>query len=549
MGFKSLQTKYILLVMCCVIASALLIGGVCVHNATETAMREASQNMNLTCESYKYKYDASLRDAEIAVESCAEYASDTLDSVDRFAEDEAYRDEYAQRLEEALRLETLNTDAVMSYYVRFSPDLLSFEKGFRYARASANEPFERIEIVRIQDYQESDDEHVGWYFTPIENGDTTWMEPYYNANFGTYMVSCVKPFYKDGDLVGVIGVDIDFSTLINDLEELRAFDNGYAFLCSSDGKVYYHPLYDSGTYIQEDVEGFDAQLQNESSGDVLYSGRSNGENIEYAFRTLTNGMRLVLRAPVAEINADVANMVRTISAIVLLVVLASVFVTVIVCRHITKPLRELTVAADKISRGEYDIDLGVSSKDEVGVLARTLKVAAVELWANAEYLRQLAYKDSLTSVRNKTAYNLEVEILESRMRVGKVDYGVAVFDVNDLKTANDKYGHEQGDKVIKTGCMRICKTFPHSAVFRVGGDEFVAILQGEDLEHHDELLEEFIRRSEEENAAVSKPQDKVQVAAGIAVFDPETDTCVQDVFNRADALMYEAKQKMKGQTR
>ena len=544
-GFRSIQTKYILLVLCCVIASALVIGGVCVSNAVYTTQREAAQNMNLTCETYRYKYDAMFEDVQTAVETSASYAARDLESIGRFSSDAAYRDAYAEQLEKVLALETQNSDSVISYYVRFSPDLLSFERGFRFARSSTDEAFERIPIVKIQDYQESDQEHVGWYFTPISTGTTTWLEPYYNANLDMEMVSCVTPFYKDGELVGVIGMDISFSKLVDDLDDLRIFDNGYAFLCSSEGKIYYHPLYKSGTAIQQDVSGFDAHLENESSGELLYSGVSKGEKVDYAFRTLTNGMRLVLRAPVSEINADMTSMVYTIGLLVLSIVAFFIVMTVFISRRITRPLRELTEAAGLLSQGDYDIQVDTTSRDEVGILAHALKRAAAELKAAAERMKQLAYKDSLTGVRNKTAYNLEVNALETEIENDCADFGIVVFDVNNLKTANDVYGHEQGDKVIRIGCNRICMTFPHSPVFRIGGDEFVAVIKGEELSHVKERLAAFAERTKIENANVEQPQDKVHVAVGVAIFDPARDTCVQDVFNRADSQMYETKQIMK----
>lgn len=545
MAFKSIRTKLIVLVLSCTIASAFIIGWVCVSNCQRILHQDAARNMNLTCESYQYRYDAALKNAQSTVETAAVYASEHLDSVDRFTVDEAYRDEYASRLEDIMALEAMDTDTVMSYYVRFSPGLLSFEKGFRYVRDEQTGDFVRKEIVKIENYHETDGEYVSWYYEPIKNGSTTWLEPYYNANFDKELVSCVTPFYKDGVLAGVIGVDFDFSRLVADLDDLRVFDNGYAFLCSPEGKVYYHPLYEAGTFIQDDVKDFDADLSLETSGEKLFDGFSNGEPIFYAFRTLTNNMRLMLRAPVSEVEAEANAMMRTIIMITAAVVAVAVSITIYVCRRITQPLLELTVAATAIAKGDYSVPINVHTRDEVGVLAHTLRRASIELKATTARMNQLAYRDALVGVRNKTAYELEVVTLEQDIDNGTAEFGIAVFDVNNLKEANDTFGHEQGDKVIKTGCNRICESFAHSPVFRVGGDEFIALLSKNDMEHIDELLANFAARTEEENAAATRPQDVVTMAVGVAFYDPAHDSCVQDVFNRADAEMYANKQKMK----
>jgi electron-transferring-flavoprotein dehydrogenase len=61
-------------------------------------------------------------------------------------------------------------------------------------------------------------------------------------------------------------------------------------------------------------------------------------------------------------------------------------------------------------------------------------------------------------------------------------FAVAVFDINDLKKVNDLHGHKEGDACIRAACKKICTIFDHSPVFRVGGDEFIAILSGADYE-------------------------------------------------------------------
>ena len=118
-----------------------------------------------------------------------------------------------------------------------------------------------------------------------------------------------------------------------------------------------------------------------------------------------------------------------------------------------------------------------------------------------------------------------------------------MLDTNDLKKVNDTYGHERGDVYLQTCSQLICKVFAHSPVFRIGGDEFVAILEHMDYELREALLVEFDRRAKE----TWKDTDawkRVYVAKGLGVYDP-SDTSVEDVQRRADAAMYENKKGMK----
>ena len=155
--------------------------------------------------------------------------------------------------------------------------------------------------------------------------------------------------------------------------------------------------------------------------------------------------------------------------------------------------------------------------------------------------KQRAYKDGLTNVRNKLAYLEYLSDLETLVEKGELkEYGIVVFDVNGLKAVNDTLGHEAGDEYIKSACRIICIQFDHSPVFRVGGDEFVAILQGGDFAKRDELVAAFRKKIDEnlKNGAVI-------VACGLAVYDPASDNSYNDVFRRADESMYEQKRALK----
>ena len=90
--------------------------------------------------------------------------------------------------------------------------------------------------------------------------------------------------------------------------------------------------------------------------------------------------------------------------------------------------------------------------------------------------------------------------------------------------------------------MIVCQVFRHSPVFRIGGDEFVAILRGGDYEKRISLVE-MLSRSNRDNVRENGPV----VACGIADYDPARDDCLEAVFNRADAAMYANKKKLKGE--
>ena len=156
--------------------------------------------------------------------------------------------------------------------------------------------------------------------------------------------------------------------------------------------------------------------------------------------------------------------------------------------------------------------------------------------------KEKAIRDELTGVRNKNAFHEYESDLQKRVNAEEIDeFAIVMCDLNDLKKINDTRGHKAGDKYIKDSCKMICRVYTHSPVFRIGGDEFVVVLIGEDYENREALLEDF-RNQIEENV---KNERIIIVATGMAVYDPEKDDRVTSVFERADDLMYENKRNLK----
>ncbi len=157
--------------------------------------------------------------------------------------------------------------------------------------------------------------------------------------------------------------------------------------------------------------------------------------------------------------------------------------------------------------------------------------------------RELARRDELTGIKNKTAYKELEETLQGNIDNGFdfLNFAIVVCDSNNLKLINDTLGHAAGDEYIKASSRLLCDIFVHSPIFRVGGDEFVVFLRGNDYLQRYELMEK-LRGQVLEN---KKKDSGVILATGMAEYKSESDILVSDVFERADKEMYKDKKKLK----
>ncbi|MBQ7565474.1 MAG: diguanylate cyclase [Lachnospiraceae bacterium] len=157
--------------------------------------------------------------------------------------------------------------------------------------------------------------------------------------------------------------------------------------------------------------------------------------------------------------------------------------------------------------------------------------------------KELARRDELTGVRNKTAFNELEQSLQENIERGMdyLPFAFAVCDLNDLKMTNDSRGHSAGDEYITSSTKVLCELFKHSPVFRIGGDEFVIFLRGEDYTAREELVERLRQTSRENRDRKEGPV----IAVGLAEYEPSGDINVSNVFDRADQRMYEDKRELK----
>jgi diguanylate cyclase (GGDEF)-like protein len=151
-----------------------------------------------------------------------------------------------------------------------------------------------------------------------------------------------------------------------------------------------------------------------------------------------------------------------------------------------------------------------------------------------------AFMDSLTGVKNRTAFDSnycrEVELCRRK----KSDLSLIVLDIDLFKRINDKYGHIVGDDTLRQVAQSVEGTIRSSdALYRYGGEEFAVVLNGTNMAGA-KLLAERIRQNVENLKIASLKHVQITLSLGVAILRQEDDAT--RLFARADAALYQAKQ-------
>ena len=265
------------------------------------------------------------------------------------------------------------------------------------------------------------------------------------------------------------------------------------------------------------------------------------------------------------------SLIAAIVSGTILVVLMSLWLR----RRIVKPIARLKASAESFAerthgRGGADgidafafDDPDIHTGDEIEALSTALSSMCGDMRAYAEELIEserkitsmqahvkkmdaIAYRDALTGAGNKAAYEKAESHLDWDILGNHAKFVLIMADLNYLKRINDTYGHDHGNLYIQKMYSMLQKAFPDDSIFRVGGDEFVILAEQKEKQECEVAVAGLKRRMKRmENDYKLEPWEKVSTAIGMAVYEPDKDMSVNDVFQRADQAMYEDKKMMR----
>ena len=574
--FTSISKKLMLLNIIGAFILAVTLVAVAIALSSKILTTGASAQMNLFCEERADDINLEMARIEDAVSSLARWTRSRIPDVETIKEDGELRDAIVDDADDLIRFMTEHNDFIEGAYIHYTLDVTGItdrEEGVYYTRNDDGNfktiPFTQEEIV-------NDPVAEDWYYGPIRLGEPAWTKPYYDYSVENYIVSYIEPVFIGDTPVAVIGIDISFTRVIDWVDTFSYQESGYMFLKEADGTVHYH--YDD--LVNGHMHG-DEMDRVQENGDLMNEPATGTEIVRYYFEdrdramvfvTLRNGMKLVLCDDYANIYSERDNAVVLMIILSVLITMLIAIVAVVMVNRITDPLRKITEAARAVSENNFDVDLPPENDDEIGELSKMTRLAIENARARAEKaaskvreqerkieksakvlkqqgddlvaMKNLAYVDSLTNVKNKLAYDDTVEYINEKIRNGTAEFAVIMCDLNYLKHINDNLGHIAGDEAIQKTASILCKAFPLSTVFRIGGDEFAVLPTGLDYSRIDEKLDALKTMLESQRNISDNYLERISLAFGCAVFERGKDTTYQEVFERADKIMYEEKKKI-----
>lgn len=466
---KSIKTKIIVTVILCSLVSTFICGAISIVNSVSTSYEDSQQEMQLKCVSQSDELDTMMQNVSQSVKMVYSIAVAKLEHAASFRTSKDYVDTYTKQMLPILMQSAQNTKGALTAYIRYNPEFTEPTSGLFLTRDNSDSEFESVTPTDFSMYDPSDVEHVGWYYIPVQNGKETWMEPYLNSNIGVYMISYVIPIEVDGESIGIIGMDIDFSEFTNTIDSLSIFDSGYGFLANDSGKVMYHKDLEIGSNLVDADSGLQAvvdALGNEQTEETAVSYTYQGKDKVMYYRTLENGMKFILTAPKTELQAKSKQLAGQIFGGAAFATVLAVIIGIVLGFTITKPISQI----DGIVKQTADFEFASNPanqhlykrKDETGRMAISLHNMRKNLREMVGNIRHV-YTDlrntteqlsnttkrvrEMSNVNTDTTQELAAAMEETAATMETVN--TTVSDIKERATDIEKYSKEGRESSVE----------------------------------------------------------------------------------------------------
>lgn len=515
---KSIQSKILIVVISGLLVITAVVSAIAVNMTHGIMHKDADRILNNVTQKEAAYINDVLGDVKKSAAIMEHYAGAEINSLAQLS-DPQFLSKYLEKTKKMFSEIAFNTDGIQGYFFRLNPEFTSSTTGY-YNLLNDDLTVREMQVTDLSKYPENDVKNVGWYYTAVKEGKAVWLEPYYFPGYDVKLISYTVPLYVESKLLGVIGFDMNFEYLVSRIENISVYEDGYAVLLSKDGKTAYNEI--------KAVESENPHTK--------------------ATVDLLNGMKLELRAEYKDIQRDIHPMLQKIVVAFVAVLFFSIIYTIFVTHKIVSPLKQLTAVAEQMSLRnsvEEIMEISVNTNDEIGTLSRVLQNTYEKIQEYNAYINALAYRDSLTGIKNNTSYTEAIAELNKEINHNNPRFGVLIADINNLKQTNDKFGHDVGNELIIHTAKILTDIFKTSAVFRIGGDEFAIILKDDDYKDYHSLLVKLDEACSKDYITVCENRIPISVARGVATFNPEVDRIYEDVFAKADHAMYLNKEERK----
>ncbi|KXS45130.1 MULTISPECIES: methyl-accepting chemotaxis protein [unclassified Candidatus Frackibacter] len=410
---KKISSKIIIAITACSVFIALLVGGVSIFKSTKLAKSLIEDKIHFMTESLANEFNNTIINVENNVDGLATTIRSTLD-YNKLLSNSSYMSQYKELIDPVIKSFTMNDKKAVHTYFYLDAKITGGEvyKIYYSKNESSSEQTEEVDTVASatsNNKQKNADlivnENLEWYDEVVKSKSGVWSDLYKDKETGEMLISYKKPVYSDGQLVGVVGMDIKAEEIKNIILDMKVYNSGYAFLLNDTYDFLIHKDFsqkDNLANIDNGKLKFITKQMSQKNFDVIEYQLKGQEKI-MGYAHLTNGNILGVSVSADEALQEISSLSYFLIGIIVLGTIVAVLVAWYLGNLLAKPIVKTTETVREVADGNLNAEITeVRTNDEVGQLANAFnemisnfKQVIADLLSTAEDLA--AYSEELSA--------------------------------------------------------------------------------------------------------------------------------------------------------
>jgi methyl-accepting chemotaxis protein len=345
-----------------------------------------------------------------------------------------------------------------------------------------------------------------WYKEAIENdGKVTFSDPYVDMGSGQITVSISKSIKKNGEIVGVVALDINFSEAGKSLSEIKVGEEGYAILLDKKGTILTHPdkkLVGTDTFAKLPVWN-EVKKTGEGFSEYQYSGE---DKFAVYTRSPITGWTVLGTMETSELDNDIRSIIVTLIVLLIIIGAAASVLSILIAKSLTVNINKIKDVMTKTSKGDLTETIDVKSSDEIGALAKDFNIMLDSI-SNILRSVETSSQTVLETSSNLTAMTEETtaSVSEVSRAIGEISNGAVEQASSTQEIASEMEELAGGLDIITKSTNDMDEVSSDTKNLSNKGLEVVKLLMSKSIETKDttqsvaDIVEDMSKNTEEIN--------------------------------------------------
>ena len=381
---KKISTRIILIVLICSISMATIVGATSIFRSMKAIDAGSRENLLNKAEIHSENINNRLIVYETMNKSISELA-DAVINVSKLGE-EGYLENYIDNiLDPMIKRSIGDMKDCAGVSVAFDHKFTGKTEGAWWV-VDENGQIKRLAQINLAN-KDADDPEFKWYYDAFKTKMGNWSNPYTN-DAGLNVITYSAPILINSIPIGVIGIDLNISGIKEEIENIKLYNTGYAFLLSEDFDYLVHPELDTSSNFKTIADGqyssIAEKMESEELGIVETS--FGGETKLMAFSKLKDGKILILTVPRSEVLKTMHDTIYIILLVMAIASILSILFALLAGKRISKPIVMVTDILNTTAKLDLrdieetkEIQNIFNRKDEIGSILKATASLRQEL--------------------------------------------------------------------------------------------------------------------------------------------------------------------------